>query len=72
MDLGKIADYPDHPEPLTPAGEYEREAKPRVSPNAMAVWGALVLGLLVIPPVIFPKETGLFILFVLRLGGLGR
>jgi len=50
MDLGKISDYPDHREPTFPAGEYEREEKPRVNPRSIAIWGTLILLIAILAP----------------------
>jgi hypothetical protein len=52
MEVGKLSDYPDHPEPTFPAGEYEREEKPRFSNGMIAFWGSIVLVLIMVPPLL--------------------
>jgi len=49
MDLNRISDYPDHPEPTGHDAEFNREARPRSTPWAIATVGIVTL-LVVLSP----------------------
>jgi hypothetical protein len=73
MDLNRLSAYPEHPEPTGSVAEFNREARPRSSPWALATIGIVTL-LLVISPFVLLLFAGKHVSLVvggLAAGGAG-